>query len=148
MIDNNLADLKEPFRTKCKVFLEVARKTYPEITPFETLRTYARQLLLFTQRKSWTLQSYHLKGLACDRVFMRHGQPSRQGDYNFLQRVAGMCGMERIKQETCHTQDNGTPISIVMAQNSSRYNNSQSEKEKELLHEVNDTFRKYLTPTI
>jgi len=61
MIDNNLDHLAEPFKTKAKVFLEVVRKTYPEIAPFETMRSYTRQVLLFTQRKSWTLKSYHLK---------------------------------------------------------------------------------------
>lgn len=143
MIDNKIESLVEPFRTKVQVFMNVVRKKYPEIYPFETKRSYKRQLLLFTQRKSWTLKSYHLQGKAVDWVFMRHWQPSWSGDYNHLQWIAGMCGMERIKQESCHTQDNGNPIAVVMSLNSSRYKSTKSPEEQKRLHDVNEEFRKF-----
>ena len=54
-----------------------------------------------------------------------------------------MCGMIRIKQETCHTQDDGNPIKVVMTLNKIRYAQSKSAQEQTLLHDVNETFKKY-----
>jgi hypothetical protein len=143
MIDNNIEHLKEPFRSKCRVFLQVIHTRFPNVKAFETLRSKSRQALLFAQRKSWTLNSKHLTGLACDWVFMVNYQPTWKGDYYLLQRVAHMCGMDRIKQELCHTQDDGKSISEQMKDNSARYNATSDAGERHWLHLVNDTFRTY-----
>lgn len=142
-IENSLEKLSGEFRTKAKVFLEVIRKRYPNVSPFETLRTTSRQMLLVAQGKSRTLKSKHLEGKAVDWVFMKGNQPTWAGDYYFLQWIATMCGMARIKQELCHTQDNGVSIADQMANNSKRYNNTIDRGEMQRLHDVNECFRKY-----
>ena len=125
MIDNNIEHLVDPFKIKAKVFLEVIRTRYPNVSPFETMRSKARQAILIAKGQSWTFNSKHLIGKAVDRVFMQNGQPTWKGDYYLLQWVATMCGMERIKQEMCHTQDNGISIGEQMMHNSDRYNSTQ-----------------------
>lgn len=141
-INNSLELLKQPFKNKAIVFLKVIRKTYPNVAPFETLRTRARQIMLMARWSSWTLKSKHLDWLACDWVFMNKWQPTRKGDYWFLQRLGWMCWMVWISKEQCHTQDSWTPISIVMSQNSRRYKSTTNKREQELLHDVNEEFRK------
>ena len=147
MIDKNINNLKEPFRTKCKVFLQCIHTKYPNIEQFETLRTKSRQLMLLSTGKTWTLNSYHIKWLACDRVFMKNWQPTRSWDYYFLQWIATMCGMTRIKQELCHTQDLWNTIENQIYLNSQRYIHTADAWEQYRLHLVNKTFREYLTPT-
>jgi hypothetical protein len=48
-INNSLELLKQPFKNKAIVFLKVIRKTYPNVAPFETLRTRARQIMLMAR---------------------------------------------------------------------------------------------------
>lgn len=147
MIDKKIEDLVEPFRTKAKVFLELIHSRFPNVAPFETLRSKGRQRMLRLQRKTWTLNSFHLRGLACDWIFNINGQPSRSNShwqYYFLQWIATMCWMERIKQELCHTQDNEISISDQMELNSKRYNQSKDAWEQYRLHLANETFRKYI----
>jgi len=49
MINNSLEALSPQFRAKAKVFLKIIRKTFPQVSPFETLRTRERQVLLVAQ---------------------------------------------------------------------------------------------------
>lgn len=144
MIDNSLDHLAEPFRTKAKVFLACIRTRYPNVAPFETLRSWKRQVWLVATRKSRTYNSYHLKGLACDWVFLnKWGVPTRKWDYYFLQWIAAMCGMRRIKQELCHTEDNWNRPLTQMALNSKRYHETTDIWERYWLHMINNEFRKY-----
>jgi len=43
MIDNNVESLIDPFRIKVRVFLRIAKLKYPNVAPFETRRSLARQ---------------------------------------------------------------------------------------------------------
>ena len=148
MIDKNLEHLQEPFRTFAKVFLEVFKMRHPNVAPFETLRTRGRQLTLMATGKSRTMNSYHLKWLAVDRVFNdAKGQPTRKGDYYQLQWIGAMCGMRRIKQELCHTERNGNTIKQQIEANSARYMKTQDPWEHYRLHLVNEALRKHLLPT-
>lgn len=146
MIDNNLEDLVWEFKIKAKVLKECMLTRYPNFTQFETLRTRARQLTLMATGHTWTLNSMHIKWLAVDWVFDVNGQPSRDnshGQFYFMQRVATMCGMMRIAQEVCHTQDNWVSIKQQMINNSTRYIESKDPWEQQRLKQINDTFRKY-----
>ena len=141
-IDNNVDHLQWEFRTKTKVFLECIHKKIPTVQPFETLRTKTRQVWLYATGKSKTLNSKHLKWLACDFVFMKNGQPTWAGNYAFLHWVWVMCGMDHLSWEQCHLED-GLPIKIQMQLNSARYQKSTDEWEKQRLHDINECFRKH-----
>lgn len=143
MIDNNIEHLVDPYKTKCKVFLEVCRKKYPRLWVFETLRNLDRQKWLVQNGKSWTLKSYHLKWLAADYIFYdKNNNPTRKWDYAYLKYVWVMCGMETIAKEQCHLQDNGKAIPVVMKTNSTR-RASATPTDKKLLSSINDLFRRY-----
>lgn len=55
-----------------------------------------------------------------------------------------MCGMRRIKQELCHTEDNGVSISAQLKLNSDRRHNTHDIGEKYRLNKVNTAFRRHL----
>lgn len=148
-IENSLDLLAWECKIKAHVLLECAKTKLPNIAVFETYRTVARELSLITKpgkAVSWLKNaslSKHCKGLAIDRVFMKNWQPTRSGDYATLQRLATMCGLTRISQEACHTQDNWLTIRQQMAKNSARYNASTYSGEQQQLHIVNECFKKH-----
>ena len=147
-IQRDINLLQEPFKTKSKVFLAIARKKYPNIYVFETLRSYQRQLLLFA-KGMWitrTMKSKHREWKAMDIVFLYGWQPKRQWDYNFIHYIAEMCWMRWLKWESCHIEDDGRSIMKLMADNSWRWGWSDTTTQYRL-KEVNWEFRKYLPAT-
>lgn len=151
MIQNSIELLSEPFKTKIKVFLSIVRSKYKNVEPFETLRTYERQIQLVKEKKSWTLNSYHLKWKAVDFVFIVNGKQTWVGDYAYLHYVWEMCWIKPIKNsqwkivEMCHLQDNLRSIKYVMSMNSEKRHKSNSDVEKSILNYVNNEFRKHLS---
>jgi len=149
MIDNKIESLEEPFRTKVRVFLTMVKIKYPNVAPFETRRSLARQKRLKVMGKSWTLNSKHIVGKAVDWVFLnKRLDPTRTGDYKFLHYIGFMCGMTPIYSkgkliESCHLEDDGRTIKQVMNGNSTRYNACGILAEENLLASVNKEFRKY-----
>lgn len=148
-IINSIEKLVETFRTKIKVFMYVTKKKYPNLAAFETLRTKNRQKWLVDNNKSWTMNSQHLIGKAVDFVFLnKAGQPTWVGDYKYLHYVGYMCGITPLivnKKliEQCHLHDTAITIEQQMKINSDRWNKATEQREKDLLHAVNDEFRKY-----
>lgn len=148
MIENSLDKLTGEFKIKAKVLMEVCNAMKIRITPYETYRTRTRQAWLVSQWKSWTMNSYHLKWLAVDRVFSdSKWQPTWVGKYPSVHFIGFMCGVTPIYKnkklvESCHIQDDGTTIARVMQKNSARWN-KETKKNQDLLGLVNATFRKY-----
>ena len=151
MINNRLEKLKYPFNIKVKIFLTMVKKKYPNVAPYETLRTPSRQKWLVAMGKSWTLNSKHLTGQAVDWVFLNSKwQPTRKWNYQYLHYIGVMCGITPIYKnkkliESCHLQDNNKTIKQTMETNSKRYESSKHSREQKLLHNVNVEFRKYIT---
>lgn len=116
--DMNL--LNPMFRKKVDIFLSEAKKKWHNIMVFEWWRSNERQRWLYAQWRTRpgrvvtrTLQSKHLVGNAVDIVFVVSGKPSRQWDYDWLIRIWNSLGMRNLKpRETCHFEDNGSPLTI------------------------------------
>lgn len=144
MIDNNLDHLNKNFKQKVIVFKKIVGMVYKNLYLFEWFRTAARQKLLAKTVK-WPVArpgtSYHEKWLACDRTWLNSKwQPTRNGDYKFLQRIGGMCGMVPVKWESCHLQDDKKTIQSAMKNNSARYQKATA-TEQMRLKRVNTAFR-------
>lgn len=143
MIENSISKLEKNFRIKVEVFMTVVMKKYKNLSPFETLRTLTRQKWLFDNHKSWTMNSYHLKWKAVDWVFLNFKwQPTWKWDYTYLHYVWWFCWITRIKQESCHLQDDWKSIEVVMKKNSALWKVSPPAQQK-LLADINAQFRKY-----
>lgn len=148
MINNKIEDLVNPFRDKVRVFMAVVRLRYKNISPFETLRTKERQKWLFENGKSRTLNSYHLKWKAVDRVFLdKKWNPTWVWDYKYLHYIGFFCGMTPIYNskwkllESCHLQDDGRTIKNVMKKNSENRHKTKSKTEQNILNWINEWFR-------
>ena len=149
MIEKRTVLLTEPFKTKVKVFMRIVKRWYNNLAPFETIRTKERQEWLVKNGKSWTMNSYHLKWLAVDRVFLNQKRkPTRIGNYDYLHYVGKMCWMTGIYKnwkliEECHLQDDWRTIEQVKEDNSKRYNSITNKEEQDLLHSVNVLFGRW-----
>jgi hypothetical protein len=149
MVENSLEKLRGECKIKMKVLQAVVRLKYPRLAPYETFRSRARQAWLYTQLKGkWPVAkpgtSYHEAGKAVDWIFLNSKwQPTRKGDYAYVQYVATMCGLRGVKWESCHTEYAWKTIVATMKNNSARYNKSKSSSEQKLLSAVNTAFRKY-----
>ena len=143
--------LREPTKTKVKVFLDVVTKVYPNISIFETLRSIERQKYLYAawRTRPWkkvtnTLKSKHLNWEAIDLVFLnKKWQPTWSWDYNFVHWIGAMCWLKYLSWEACHLEETGESISNVMKKNSIRYHNTLSKIEQSYLNKVNTWFRKF-----
>ena len=147
MIDNDIEHLSQPFKDKAKVFFTVLRLYKKNVEAFETLRSKERQKRLVENWKSWTMNSYHIKGLAMDLVFIKNWQPTWVWDYKFLHYLWFFCWMTPIYNskwqliESCHLQDDWKTIKQVMKSNSESRHKAKTKKEQELLAQVNHGFR-------
>lgn len=147
MINNNIEELSEPFKSKIKVFMAVVKIYKNNVAIFEWLRTKERQKWLVNNWKSWTMNSYHLTGRAIDLVFMNDkNKPTWIWDYKFLHYVWFFCGLTPIYSngklvESCHLQDDWKKIETIMKTNSDSRHTAKSQKEQELLKQVNFGFR-------
>lgn len=77
-----------------------------ELSLFETYRSVNRQQALFAQHHT-SIRSvgYHHFGLAVDIVFLKNGQPSWNGNYEFLNNIAKKLGIQKTGyKENCHFQ--------------------------------------------
>src|SRR5437879_11156333 len=83
-------ELIEPVtRAAIANILQDARALGIELMVFETYRSQARQLELFNQGASkLRVVGVHHYGLACDLVKAVAGEPSRKGDFSFLEKLA------------------------------------------------------------
>jgi hypothetical protein len=61
MVNHDLSLLTPDFQKKVKVFMQIVKKKYPNLFPFETYRTPERQRWLFNNKKTFTLNSNHTK---------------------------------------------------------------------------------------
>jgi len=79
-------DLLDPiFRAKVQSIVDDAASHNIKLLVFETYRSSARQQQLFEEGASkLKLVSVHHYGLAADIVYLRGGEPSWKGDFNFL----------------------------------------------------------------
>lgn len=83
-------DLLEPtFRAKVQAILSDAASHDLKLVVFETYRSQARQQQLYSEGASkLKVVGVHHYGLAADIVFLRGGEPSWKGDFNFLGQLA------------------------------------------------------------
>ncbi len=149
-IENRIELLAEPFKTKVKVFISIIRKKYPKLAPFETIRTKERQKWLVANGKSRTMNSYHLLWKAVDWIFLdEKWNPTWTWDYKYLHYIWFFCWMTPIYNnkwqvmEMCHLQDDRKIIKTVMKNNSEKRKASKVQREKDLLNQINNEFRKY-----
>lgn len=141
MIDNNLNSLNKTFLNLVLKFLIIVRKKYPNVAPFETGRTLARQKRLKSMGKSKTLNSNHLKWLAVDWIFLNSKwQPTWKGDYLYLHLVGKMFWMRKLTRESCHLEFDWRSRAQIMTDNS-RWRHSADAKTQALLKNANDLLR-------
>lgn len=147
---NSIELLVVPFKWKIKSLMTVVKVKYPNLSAFETKRSAGRQKRLVDNNKSWTMKSLHLVGKAVDFVFLnKKGQPTWVGDYKYLHYVGYMCGVTPIIVkgkliEQCHLQDMDISIKDQINVNSERWHKATEQREKDLLHAVNEELRKYI----
>lgn len=83
-------DLLEPiFRAKVQAILDDAAAHDIKLMMFETYRSQTRQQQLYNEGASkLKMVGVHHYGLAADIVYLRGGEPSWKGDFNFLGQLA------------------------------------------------------------
>jgi len=129
---NDLALLHPIMQGRAKCFLEECQKEGLFVKITETRRTKARQLYLWgkgrfipknlelqylgyddpninggepgAKQVTWTLQSYHLNGLAFDICFIIGGKASWDGDWAKAHEIGDKCGLMRIQGDLPHFQ--------------------------------------------
>jgi D-alanyl-D-alanine dipeptidase len=113
IIQKNINLLRPNFRNKIEELMNVMEmKGYDPII-FESLRSNSRQNWLYSigrtyqkNRKpvTWTLQSKHLTGEACDIISKSKGWNNPKF-FEALQHEAHLLGLHTIPQEQCHIQE-------------------------------------------
>jgi len=141
--------LKKVMLDKVKVFMAICKAYALRVFVTETLRTAERQAYLWSvgrtisitsKKVTWTKVSMHQSGLAVDRAFVG---TMYKGDRDAFRHFAKHCGLTKIIQEQCHTQDNCYTVEEVMARNSRLWESSEWDVSyRKLLHKINDEFRK------
>ena len=135
MFDANrkLSDLSDTFRPKVERWLSKCKQAGLDILVTETKRSKARQFFLWCKGRvldkrletkylgytdptitgqpmepqvTWSLNSNHLSGNACDFCFLRDGVPIWSGDWALAHSIAIECGMKGIKGDLPHLEDN------------------------------------------
>lgn len=91
---SDIALLEPVIRTAVSNILADAKALGIDLMVFETYRSQARQQELFNQGASkLRVVGVHHYGLACDLVKVVSGEPSWNGDFNFLGRLAHEHGL-------------------------------------------------------
>ena len=172
MINSNLELLERNTKIKAKALIDLAQQNWLDVYVFEWLRSIERQYELFgkgrttaTLRKAWvhtkyanpnakkvtwTIQSNHLKWQAIDIVFdldkdPKKKRPSWNGNYQLLIYLSEYVGLRNLAPlETCHFEHNSTTVEAVLENNSKLRHLSQNQNERDFLHNVNNTIRKYI----
>jgi len=172
MINNNLNQLERNTKIKAQALIDLAQQEWLDVYVFEWLRSQERQFELFgrgrwaislkrarvpvkyanpkAKKVTRTVQSKHIEWKAVDIVFDTNKdpkvrRPSWNGKYSALIYLAQFIWLRNLAPlETCHFEHNDVSIESVLENNSNLWKKSINQEEKDFLHNVNKTIRKYL----
>ena len=135
---NDVGELTPQMQDKVNAFLLECYKQGVDVYPFETIRSQERQLHLAGKnrtiaecialgmtpgeaevhsnpsspmKRTWTLNSKHKAGKACDFAFGGDGLWHWNGDWDKMIEIAKDFGLDSLAPtESAHLQDNGKPL--------------------------------------
>ena len=172
MINSNLELLERNTKIKAKALIDLAQQNWLDVYVFEWLRSIERQYELYwkgrnvvalkkagvptkyanpsAKKVTRTVQSNHIKWQAVDIVFdldkdPKKKRPSWNGNYTVLIYLSQYVWLRNLAPlETCHFEHNSTTVESVLENNSKLWHLSKDQKERDFLHNVNNTIRKYI----